>query len=393
MLSAKSVPEAVLHYYIKMYVDNEADLNSTIITENGITYTADITCRYDNMLYDIEFDSYEFHSSEDAIYKDKLRDVVFKKHGYQIIRMRNYTKTKSMPDLPNAINIGFPLNFITSTRTFPKWQIIKCNQGITKLLQHIGIQSPDISIERDYNYILDKYFPNTNWKHIAYNGKFSVKNIVFWNANGAFRNKCLSLLQYNADVYIVAECENPNEYSFPEEFKNNIWIGERKTKGLCAFGKSNVFLQKENWITGPLRHFLPFTANGIPIVGVWAGKPYIEEYFIWQSLNIDKINEKTIIIGDFNSNAKWDYKHGLRNHTEVVKQLHSKGLTSAYHILNKEEYGDECVSTFFQYRHLDRGYHIDYAFCNSQIISEFHIADYKDWRDLSDHTPLQLILK
>ena len=81
MLSAKSVPEAVLHYYIKMYVDNEADLNSTIITENGSTYTADITCRYDNMLYDIEFDSYEFHSSEDAIYKDKLRDVVFKKHG------------------------------------------------------------------------------------------------------------------------------------------------------------------------------------------------------------------------------------------------------------------------------------------------------------------------
>ena len=44
----------------------------------------------------------------------------------------------------------------------------------------------------------------------------------------------------------------------------------------------------------------------------------------YQYINIKKFNDKTIIIGDFNSNKIWDKTHGTRNHTNVVKELEKK---------------------------------------------------------------------
>ena len=108
---AKSAPEAVLHYYICKYVDKNATLNFIQLTEDGITYTADITCTFQDRLYDIEFDSLSYHSSEIEI------DVS-----------------------NNAIK--------------------------TMLTYIIGKNTANISIERDYNYILDHYFPNSNLKRI-----------------------------------------------------------------------------------------------------------------------------------------------------------------------------------------------------------------------------------
>ncbi len=34
-------------------------------------------------------------------------------------------------------------------------------------------------------------------------------NILFWNCNCAFRKKYSIVQQYDADVCIIAECENP----------------------------------------------------------------------------------------------------------------------------------------------------------------------------------------
>lgn len=390
---AKSMPEAVLHYYISKYIDSAATLNQINITEDGITYTADITCKSGEYLYDIEFDSYEVHSSEQSIKKDIKRDIAFAKKGYKIIRMRNYTKTKRMPSLPNVINIGMPLNFITNSGTFPEWQIRESNKAIEQLLTALGATHINVSIERDYNYILDSYFPVNNWKHISNKGKKNIEKIVFWNSNGAFRNKYPAILSMNADVYIIAECENPEYYSFPDELSNYIWTGNNKSRGLTVFARPDVILHREYWMTGPLRHFLPFSANGTKILGVWAGKPYIEEYFVYQALNLDRIDKETIIIGDFNSNANWDFKHGDRTHSAVVKQLEAKGLSSVYHYVCNENQGAESRKTYFQYRLADKGYHIDYAFCARNRIEEFEVGNYKEWKDLSDHVPISLTIK
>ena len=146
--------------------------------------------------------------------------------------------------------------------------------------------------------------------------------IISWNCNRAFRNKFSIIQEYGADIYVIQECENPKKY--PKEFSqfltNYIWCGENENQGLAIFAKPNVKIEKNDWPVYCLRHFISVKINDcFDLVGVWASPPYIEEYFIYQSINIDKYDENTILIGDFNSNAIWDKDHGKRNHSAVVE--------------------------------------------------------------------------
>lgn len=52
--------------------------------------------------------------------------------------------------------------------------------------------------------------------------------IVSWNANGKFREKYKAILELDADVYVIQECENPETCKDPEYrsfFKNYHWSG------------------------------------------------------------------------------------------------------------------------------------------------------------------------
>ena len=74
--------------------------------------------------------------------------------------------------------------------------------------------------------------------------------IVSWNCTGKFREKFKYILETNADIYIIQECENPEFYN-DTEYKdfaiNYIWQGENKNKGLGIFAKENISLNKNNW--------------------------------------------------------------------------------------------------------------------------------------------------
>lgn len=52
--------------------------------------------------------------------------------------------------------------------------------------------------------------------------------IVSWNANGKFREKHKAILELDADIYVIQECENP-EYCKDSEYrafiKNYHWAG------------------------------------------------------------------------------------------------------------------------------------------------------------------------
>ena len=36
--------------------------------------------------------------------------------------------------------------------------------------------------------------------------------ILSWNCNGKFREKYKEISKYNADIYVIQECEKPDKY-------------------------------------------------------------------------------------------------------------------------------------------------------------------------------------
>ena len=217
--------------------------------------------------------------------------------------------------------------------------------------------------------------------------------IVSWNCCGKFREKFRAIQKLNADVYVIQECENPEKYkeSFADFYTNCVWNGENETKGLGIFIRDGLDHIVNDWPCYCLRHFRSVRIrNVLDILGVWAGKPYIEEYYIYQSINLEKFGAHTVIIGDFNSNAQWDAEHGARNHSAVVKQLAQRGLISAYHYVTGDMQGNEKQETFRMYRHKDKPYHIDHCFVAPNMLDDFTIVTGAEWEGLSDHYPLQL---
>ena len=157
------------------------------------------------------------------------------------------------------------------------------------------------------------------------------------------------------------------------------------------FAKENISIERNGWDSNCLRIFLSVKVNhDFDLLGVWACKPYIREYYAYQCMHIEKFNDKTIIIGDFNSNKIWDKTHSVKNHTQVVKELERKNLTSAYHYIYHEKQGEEKQPTFFLYRHLDKGYHIDHCFIKEDRIKNYQVLHSRSWLDYSDHLPILL---
>ena len=110
--------------------------------------------------------------------------------------------------------------------------------------------------------------------------------IVSWNCGGKFREKFQDIIVVDADIYVIQECENPAEcksIAYIEFAHNYLWIGENKNKGLGVFAKNDIQLRENNWQKYCLRNFLSVRVNDLfNLVAVWACKPYIEEYYIYQ---------------------------------------------------------------------------------------------------------------
>ena len=70
--------------------------------------------------------------------------------------------------------------------------------------------------------------------------------IISWNANGKFREKFPFILNEDADIYVIQECENPeisNSDEYIEFASNYYWVGENQYYGLGIFAKNNVKLE------------------------------------------------------------------------------------------------------------------------------------------------------
>jgi exonuclease III len=228
--------------------------------------------------------------------------------------------------------------------------------------------------------------------------------IVTWNCNGALRNKFENLKEFDADVFIIQECENPSESIHKEYQKwaeNYLWIGNTKNKGLGVFAKKQIDLKALDWSNlykdHEVKYFLPCQINDkIDLIAVWTHQNnspnfgYIGQ--LWKYLQIHKSKLKnTIIAGDFNSNVIWDQWDRWWNHSDVVRELEEINIKSFYHLSMKEEQGKESIPTFFLHRKPEKPYHIDYIFGSKQYydnLKSIKIGSVEKWLKFSDHMPL-----
>lgn len=223
--------------------------------------------------------------------------------------------------------------------------------------------------------------------------------IVSWNCKGNFREKYKIIQTLDADIYVIPESENPRKYvrEFKDFHSNHIWLGDNDNKGLAVFAKPNIELAPLNWPSYNLRYFIPIKVNkDFILLAVWTSKSsYIEGYYVYQSINIKNFRESIVIIGDFNSNVKWDKDHGIRNHSAVVRDLKELGIVSAYHHMTGEIAGKETQPTFYQSRKNGKDIlnHIDYCFTRAKQIKDFKVLNLYDWiKYRTDHAPIQIII-
>lgn len=235
----------------------------------------------------------------------------------------------------------------------------------------------------------------TRWK------EESQIKIVSWNCNGKFREKFNEIIEEDADIYVIQECEDPAQ-STEEEYRefageNYIWTGHLHYKGLGIFAKDDIKLEKLE-SNGEFEHFIPVRVNdSFNLLGVWAmGKdkdkgfnPYVEMIHDYFDANEELFDDNLVMCGDFNSSEEFNDHHPKdKNHTELNKKLESKGLISVYHNENDEEQGKEKAKTYYQARHLNNPFHLDFVYAGENVVKDFEILDHYKWITVSDHLPL-----
>ena len=221
--------------------------------------------------------------------------------------------------------------------------------------------------------------------------------IVSWNCNGKFREKFKEIIEQEADIYVIQECEDPAQ-STDEDYRefagdNYIWTGHLHYKGLGIFAREDIKLEKLE-SKGEFEHFIPVRVNDtFNLLGVWAMPKYVEMIHDFFDANEELFDENLIMCGDFNSSVVFNYHHPKsKNHTVLNEKLESKNLFSVYHAMTEEEQGSEKEMTFFQSRHLNYSFHLDLVYAGKNVVKEFNILDQFKWITVSDHLPIAFVI-
>ena len=226
--------------------------------------------------------------------------------------------------------------------------------------------------------------------------------IVSWNANGKFSQKFPTILEEDADIYVIQECENPliiDSEEYADFASNYFWVGENQYYGLGIFAKDNVKLELMDLDAKGLRYFIPVNVNDdFNLLGVWINPDmegskvlhYPKEITKYYEEHKDSgfFNEDMIICGDFNCDVRLaDKRHG-KNVLEMAEKLSEKGLVDTYHYLTGEPQGEESIATFHWYRKLDKRFHLDHVFSSPDKVKNLQIGNADKWLELSDHMPI-----
>jgi len=103
-----------------------------------------------------------------------------------------------------------------------------------------------------------------------------------------------------------------------------------------------------------------------------------------------------VVAGDFGSSTKGDRKRKplSQQHAPVLEALESLALRSAYHAHFGLAQGEEQDATYWQFRHEDKPFHIDYVFTSPDLtVTGLEVGSWARWHQLSDHAPMIVDLR
>jgi endonuclease/exonuclease/phosphatase family metal-dependent hydrolase len=111
--------------------------------------------------------------------------------------------------------------------------------------------------------------------------------------------------------------------------------------------------------------------------------PVLESMRDWLS------QARSVMVGDFNHNPRWDTPRGRNNFRDICGRLDALRLKSAYHVATGEAHGSELQHTHYLYRNATKSYHIDYCFLHADVgPATIRVPPFEEWRSVSDHVPL-----
>ena len=229
--------------------------------------------------------------------------------------------------------------------------------------------------------------------------------IATWNCNRAFRRKAEKALSMDPDILVVQECENPDSINGKKigfEFSDWKWFGDKDSQGVGLFLRKGFKIQEYKWFDPEIKYIRPFRIScrdlNFVVVPVWTNNPdsptfnYIGQVWKWLKKYKSKLyNRNCLILGDFNSNSRWDVADRWWNHSDVVRILGDIGIKSLYHEMYDMKQGEERDYTFYMHRKVNKPYHIDYIFGSKifqNTLTNFQIGDYSEWKEYSDHCPI-----
>ena len=232
--------------------------------------------------------------------------------------------------------------------------------------------------------------------------------IISWNCNGAFRRKFDALLPFDADIWVIQECESPEfleKHGIFIPAHNFLWHGTRDFKGLGIFTFHDIKAEISPFFNPDYRYILPAYISSSSherflLNGVWASVvpenhdwDYIGQMCEFMERYHANFDDNSILIGDLNSNMLWNNafkkEHNYERFLEIMSALKQESL---YHKLYNCTQGEEKIPTSYYRRNQERLYHIDYIFGGKNVFT--HLKKFKihgkEWLTYSDHLPLEL---
>ncbi len=233
--------------------------------------------------------------------------------------------------------------------------------------------------------------------------------LVSWNCNtspritspdsaiAAFTKKYSAISQITPlpDVIICQEIARPH----PTSSRHHVWYGPLLGRGIYV-NVAEPYAIQSHYDEAISRSVVPLTITGphsFHLLAVWSipHQPSTRNYVREVYEGVQKYahfltSGPAIVIGDFNSNSRWDNQTGTINHSHLVELLESTfNLTSSYYTKHGIVQGQEAEQTFYRYRQPAQGFHIDYCFVpQTWKVDNAQIGHYEDWLSQSDHCPI-----